>query len=77
MPQRKGVLVLLILSVILGTVVAGLTGISFLFWVVVVFVFVCRLPVALVTGFIYGEVEYAQTCADYRATIRKLTEAEF
>jgi hypothetical protein len=69
-------LALLILSVILGAVVAGLTGIGFLFWVAAIFVFICGLPVALVTGFIHSEVEYAQDRADFREEMKQLVEEE-
>jgi len=69
-------LILLVVSVILGGIVAGLTGVGFLFWVVSIFFFVCGLPVALITGFIHGEVEYAQDRADYREEMRMLAEEE-
>jgi hypothetical protein len=76
--SRGGVklLFLLILSVILGAVAANLTGIGFLFWVVAIFVFICGLPGALITGFIHGENKYAQDRADYRETMREIAEDE-
>jgi high-affinity Fe2+/Pb2+ permease len=57
---------LLIASIILGAVVAGLTGIGFLFWVVAIAIFICGLPFALISGFVYGAIDHAQDRADYR-----------
>jgi len=47
-------LALLIFAVIAGAVVAGITKIGLLFWVVAVFLFICGLPAALITGFSMG-----------------------
>ena len=69
-------LILLIISVILGGIVAGITGIGFLFWVVSVGFFILGLPGALIGGFIHGENEYAQDRADYRELMRDLAEDE-
>lgn len=69
-------LALLIVSVILGGIAAGLAGNEYVFLVVTVFVFICGLPAALITGFIHGEVKYAQDRADYREEIRKIEEEE-
>jgi len=69
-------LALLIFAIIAGAVVAGVTGIGILFWVVAIALFVCGLPAALVTGFIHGEVKYAQDRADYREEMRQLNEEE-
>jgi len=63
-------LVLLILSVILGAVVSGLTGIGFLFWVVAIIVFILGLPGALIGGVISN----IQDRADARETERQLNE---
>jgi len=69
-------LILLIISVILGGIVAGITGIGFLFWVVSVGFFILGLPGALIGGFIHGENEYAQDRADYRELMKDLAEDE-
>jgi len=69
-------LVLLIISVIIGGIVAGITGIGILFWVVSVGIFILGLPGALIGGFIHGENEYAQDMADYREIMRELAENE-
>ena len=69
-------LALLIFSVILGGIVAGVTGIGILFWVVSVFVFICGLPAALITGFISGQVKYSQDRADLREKKRQIAENE-
>jgi len=63
-------LVLLILSVVLGAVVYGLTGIGFLFWVVAIIVFILGLPGALIGGFISD----IQDRADTREMERQLDE---
>jgi len=39
------------MSAIFGAIVAGLTGIGFLFWVVAVFFFICGLPGAIIGMF--------------------------
>ena len=44
-------LVLLIMSVVIGGVVAGISGIGFLFWVGSIGFFVFGLPGALIGGF--------------------------
>jgi hypothetical protein len=69
-------LLLLILSVIIGAVIAGVTGSGLLFWVISIFFFICGLPVALITGFIHGENEYTQDRTDYREELRALAEEE-
>ena len=63
-------LILLILSVILGAVVYGFTGIGFLFWVVAIVVFILGLPGALIGGFISD----IQDRADAREMERQLDE---
>jgi len=63
-------LVLLILSVILGAVVSGLTGIGILFWVVAIIVFILGLPGVLIGGFISD----IQDRADAREIERQLDE---
>jgi hypothetical protein len=68
-------ILLLILSVITGAIISGVTGIGVLFWAAGGFVFICGLPVAAVTSFIHGEVSYAQDRADYRQMMADM-EAE-
>jgi hypothetical protein len=67
-------LILLVLSIIIGTIVAAVTGIGFLFWVVSIAFFIFGLPGALIAGFIHGENEYAQDRADYRELMRDIAE---
>jgi hypothetical protein len=69
-------LILLLISVILGGIVAGITGIGFLFWVVSAGFFILGLPGALIVGFIHSENEYAQDRADYRELMKDLAEDE-
>ena len=69
-------IVLLIASIIFGGIVAALTGIGFLFWVLAIAFFICGLPFALITGFIHGEVKYAQDREDYREEMRQINEME-
>jgi hypothetical protein len=69
-------LILLVLSIIIGAIVAGVTGIGVLFWVISIFFFICGLPAALITGFVHGENGYAQDRADYREELRELVEEE-
>jgi len=69
-------LILLIISIILGGIVAGITGIGFLFWVVSIGFFILGLPGALIGGFIHSENEYAQDRADYRQLMSDLAEEE-
>jgi len=66
--------ILLIIAIIIGGIVAGLTGIGFLFWVVSIFVFICGLPGALINWFIQDKIDYAQDRADYRETMRQIHE---
>ena len=67
-------IVLLLISVVLGGIVAGLTGLGFLFWVVAIFVFICGLPGVLIGGFIQGRIDYAQDRADHREMMREIHE---
>ena len=67
-------LILLLISVVLGAVVAIFSGIGFLFWVVSIVFFVGGLPVILIIGIIHGEVEYAQDRADYREMMKDIAE---
>jgi len=69
-------LFLLILSVILGAVVSGITGIGILFWVVAIIIFILGLPGSLIGSFIHGENEYSQDRADYRELMREIAEEE-
>jgi hypothetical protein len=59
-----------------GLTVAGLTGISFLFWIVSIFVFICSLPFTLVDGYIQSKIDYVQDREDYRETMREIAEEE-
>ena len=67
---------LLIISVILGGIVAGISGIGFLFWVVSIVVFVCGLPFALINGFIQDKIDYVQDREDYRMMLHEIEEDE-
>ena len=67
-------LIWLIISVIIGCIVAGVTGINFLFWVVAIGIFILGLPGALIGGFFHDREEYRQDRADYRAMMRDLHE---
>ena len=69
-------LALLIFSIIVGVIVAAISGVGFLFWVFAIGVFVCGLPAALVVGFIYGVVDHAQDRADEREMMREIAEDE-
>jgi hypothetical protein len=55
-----------VISVVIGAIVAGVTGIGVLGLVVGVVLFLCGLPGALLVSFVQGEVSYAQDRADYR-----------
>jgi len=59
-------IILIILSFIIGAVVAGVSGFNALGLIAGVFFFLCGLPGAVIGGFIHGEVSYAQDRADYR-----------
>jgi hypothetical protein len=67
---------LLIVALILGVIVSGLTGIGVLFIPAVIFFFVCGLPWALVTSFVHNEVSYTQDRSDYRETMAEITTEE-
>ena len=67
-------LALLIVSIILGIVIVGLTRIDFLFWVVAVIIFICGLPVALISRFIREEAKFAQNQEDHREEMRQRSE---
>jgi len=69
-------LVLLIVAIILGGIVSGVTGIGFLFWVVSIIIFVCGLPFALINGFIQDKIDYVQDREDERQLMRDLREDE-
>jgi len=68
------VLGLLIVAIILGGIIAGITGISFLFWVVSIAIFICGLPFALINGFIQDKIDYVQDREDYRQLMSDLRE---
>jgi hypothetical protein len=67
---------LLIMSVVIGAVVSGVTGIGFLFWIAGGVIFVCGLPFALVISLIHGEISYAQDRADYRQRMSEISAEE-
>jgi hypothetical protein len=67
---------LLIVSAIIGAAVAGVTGISVLFWIAGGFFFICGLPFAAAAAFIHGEVSYAQDREDYRQAMSELQAEE-
>ena len=69
-------LILVIISVIFGGIVAGTTGIGFLFGVFSVGFFILGLLGALIVGFIHSENEYAQDRVDYMELMRDLAEYE-
>jgi len=50
-------LVALIFGIIAGTIAVAITQIGLLFWVVGGFVFICTLPIALITGFFEDHAE--------------------
>jgi flagellar motor component MotA len=68
------VLALLIVAAILGGIVAAISGIGFLFWVVSIFIFICGLPFALINGFIQSKIDYVQDREDERMYMRELAE---
>jgi hypothetical protein len=65
-----------IFSVILGTIVAGLTGIGLLFWIVSILVFVCSLPFMLIDGYIQSKIDYVQDREDYRQAMHEIVEGD-
>jgi len=67
---------LLIIAIILGGIVAIVTGIGFLFWVVSIAIFICGLPFALINGFIQDKIDYAQDREDYRMLMHEISENE-
>jgi 1,4-dihydroxy-2-naphthoate octaprenyltransferase len=69
-------IILIVMAIIIGAVVSGLTGISFLFWLAGGFVFFCGLPFTAAASFIHGEVSYAQDCADYRQAMSEIAAEE-
>jgi len=69
-------LVLLIISIIIGFVISGVTGFGFIGIAVGGFIFICGLPSALLGSFVHDEVSYAQDRADYRQLCSDLTAQE-
>jgi hypothetical protein len=57
---------LLIASVIIGGIIAAISGVGLLFWIVAGIVFFGGLPVALAGSFIHNEVGYMADRADAR-----------
>jgi len=70
------VLINLIVAFILGGLVAGITGIGILFWVVSIFFFICGLPFALIDGFVQDKIDYVQNREDSRMLMSDLAEDE-
>jgi hypothetical protein len=62
----------IIVAMIIGAIVSGLTGIGFLFWIVTIFVFVCSLPFTLIDGYIQSKIDYVQDRDDYRQLMSDL-----
>jgi hypothetical protein len=69
-----GLLFSAIFCSIIGGIVAGVTGISFLFWVVSIALFVISLPFTLIDGFIQDKIDYVQDREDDRMLMRELSE---
>jgi len=67
-------LVWLIISIVIGGIVAALTGLGFMFLVVSIGLFILGLPGLLIWYFIYGIVSYNQDREDYRELMRQLDE---
>jgi len=65
---------LIIISLVIGFVVAGFSGIGFVGTAVGAFIFICGLPFALIGSFVHGEVSYAQDRADYREYLAECSE---
>jgi hypothetical protein len=69
-------LALAVVAVIIGIILASVTGIGMVGIVVAVIFFICGLPGAIIASFVHGEVEYAQDRADYRQLLSDLARAE-
>ena len=67
-------LFLLILSVVIGAIVAILTGMGFLFWVVAIAAFIFGLPGLIIYGFLEGIGDHIQGRDEYEDFIRDLDE---
>jgi hypothetical protein len=72
---------LFIASIVIGTIIALVTGVGLLFWVASGIVFFGGLPVALAGAFIHNEIGYMADRADIRqmksdakADLRSLTD---
>jgi hypothetical protein len=59
-------IVLLIISFVVGGIVAGVTGIGLLGWVAGGFIFLCGLPGVLIFSAIFSGISYSHDRADYR-----------
>ena len=59
-------IVSIIIASIIGLIVGGLTGISFIGWAVGIIAFLFCLPGALAAGFVFDSISYAQDRADLR-----------
>jgi len=69
-----GLLFSAIFCSIIGGIVAGVTEISLLFWVVSIALFVISLPFTLINGFIQDKIDYVQDREDDRAFMHELSE---
>jgi hypothetical protein len=67
---------LLLLSVIIGLFITGITGYTVLGVLAAGVVFVCGLPMAVIFGCVHGEVKYAQDRADLRQIEADIEAAE-
>lgn len=67
-------IILLVISVVIGGIVAGISGIDFLFWVVSIGVFILGLPSTLIGGFVSDISDYNQDRADDREIMRQIAE---
>lgn len=59
-------LIFILLSIIIGVIVAGVSGIAALGWVAGGLFFLFGLPGALIASWIHGEISYTQDRADWR-----------
>ena len=69
-------IILLIISVVVGAAVSGVTGLDFLFLPVAAFLFICLLPAAAILSLVHSEASYAQDRADYREAVAETAAEE-
>jgi len=67
-------IILILISVIIGAIVGGLTGISLIGWIAGIFFFVCGLPGVLISMFVDDRIDYVQDREDYRQLMHELDE---